>query len=530
MTYANTIKENKLALLILSVPMLVTLIIGVYSFIAPPAIFPDPSWGFQAMRSMELGGGFNQIVGPDNADIAKDYGYFLTWWSPGQYLVPYFFKSLFGLNAGQAAVITSVFCEVVGLLGFFAFFKKIGFKPVLAAISVAFISCQMFYYVPYAFYNGGEVLMFAYAGWFLYGCFYFKKNSIPMLLFVLLAGWVGFFSKSSMLLVYASGLLCMWINLSPPQKDYAAWIKNAVAIGIPFVIAVVSIKLFYLSKGENPTSGSEGGLRIIWETFTFPLASPLLAGFSVDDLTRGLVYHPDGPLFTPVVTIIVLITLAVASVALIWAIIKYVPYRPYVIAVVVFYAVFFLFFGQAFLRQLAISYEGRHFRIVGLLVVPGAVYLINQSKIYAKAAFGLVWVFIAWQSFATLHREYWFNREEGIHGNIGITQQFVDQPTLNYLLQIDKQQRNATFVFISADLGLEIQNNRFITIEPIGADVGTNYDDYTFKGHAGPLYMLLPSEYEANGGAKFIMQKCFPGYKDFKPKKLTEDYTVWEAK
>lgn len=351
-----------------------------------------------------------------------------------------------------------------------------------------------------------------------------------MLLFVLLAGWVGFFSKSSMLLVYASGLLCMWINLSPPQKDYAAWIKNAVAIGIPFVIAVVSIKLFYLSKGENPTSGSEGGLRIIWETFTFPLASPLLAGFSVDDLTRGLVYHPDGPLFTPVVTIIVLITLAVASVALIWAIIKYVPYRPYVIAVVVFYAVFFLFFGQAFLRQLAISYEGRHFRIVGLLVVPGAVYLINQSKIYAKAAFGLVWVFIAWQSFATLHREYWFNREEGIHGNIGITQQFVDQPTLNYLLQIDKQQRNATFVFISADLGLEIQNNRFITIEPIGADVGTNYDDYTFKGHAGPLYMLLPSEYEANGGAKFIMQKCFPGYKDFKPKKLTEDYTVWEAK
>ncbi|MDT3402693.1 hypothetical protein [Mucilaginibacter terrae] len=530
MIYTENHRENKLALLILSVPVLVTLIIGVYSFIAPPAIFPDPSWGFQAMRSMELGGPFNQIVGPDQGNIADNYGYFLTWWSPGQYLVPYFFKSLFHLNVGQAAAITSVLCEVVGLLGFFAFFKRVGFKPVTAALSVAFIASQVFYFIPYAFYNGGEVLMFAYAGWFLYGCFYFKRISIPMLLFVLFAGWIGFFCKSSMLLVYASGLFCMWINLSPPRKDYAAWIKNGVAIGIPFVISVITIKLFYLSKGENPTSGSNGGLRIIWETFAFPLGSPLLAGFSVDDLTRGLVYHPDGPMFSPVVTVLILIGLAAASIALIWAIIKYVPYRPYVIAVVVFYVVFFLFFGQAFVRQLAISYEGRHFRIVGLLVIPGAIYLIERSKTYFKAAFGLIWIFIALQSFTIIHREYWFNREEGVRGNTGIVQQFIDKPTLNYLLQADKTQRNATFVFTSADLGLEIQHNRIITIEPIGADVGTNYDDYTYKGHAGPLYILLPSEYEANGGAQFIMEKCFPGYKDFKPKKVSEDYTVWEAK
>ncbi|WP_295768166.1 hypothetical protein [uncultured Mucilaginibacter sp.] len=530
MTSKSSIRENKWAFIILAVPVLVTFITGAYSFVAPPAIYPDPSWGFQVMRSMEHGGAFNMLVGPDTANIARDSGFFLTWWSPGQYLLPYIFKQLFDVNTGQASVFTSVLCEITGLFGFFAFFKKVGFKPVIAALSVVFIASQLFYYIPFAFYNGGEVIMFAYAGWFLYGCFHFKKVSPLMLLFVLVAGWAGFFSKSSMMLVYAAGLFCMWINMSPQRKDYAAWIKNGIAISIPFVISVACIYIFFLSRGENPASESSGGFRIIWETFLFPIGSPLLAGFSLDELTHGLIYHPDGPMFSPAVTTILLIAIAAGSVALVWAIVRLVPYRQYIIALVAFYVVFFLFFGQAFVRQLAISYEGRHFRIVGLLIVPGAIYLVDNSRIYFKAAFVFIWIFIAWQSISTLHREYWYNREEGIHGTSGITQQFIDKPTLKYILQADQRQRNAIFVFISADLGLEIQNNRFITIEPIGADVGTNYDDYTFKGHAGPLYILLPSEYETNGGAKFIMQKCFPGYKNFEPKKLTSDYTVWIGK
>ena len=527
MMYTTT-KYNKTALLILAIPLLVTLIAGVLSFMAPPAIFPDPSWGFQTMRSMEMGGGFNQLVGPDQGDIAKDYGFFLTWWSPGQYLLPYLFKNLLSLNTGQAAAVTSAFCEITGLLGFFAFFKKVGFTPVLAATSIAFIACQQFYYIPYAFYNGGEVLMFAYAGWFLYGCFSFKRISIPMLLFVLAAGWLGFFSKSSMMLVYASGLFCMWINMSPPRKDYAVWIKNGLAIGIPFAVAVGCIYLFFLSKGQNPASGGEGGWRIIWETFTFPLASPLLAGFSVDDLTKGLVYHPDGPMFTQTGTVLILIALATISIALIWAIIRYVPYNGYKLVIIVFYGAFVLFFGYAFFKQLAISYEGRHFRMVGLLVIPGSLYLINNTKIWYKAAFGLLWVFIAYKSLTIINQEYWYNKTQGVHGNTGLTQQFIDQPTQDYIIQLDKQHRNAVFVFISADLGLEVLHNRMITIEPIGADIKVDYNDYLYKGHAGPLYILLPSDYEANGRAKFIM-KCFPGYKNFKAKKLTEDYTVWEA-
>jgi hypothetical protein len=521
--------NTKLAYYILGIPLLVTLITGIFSYLAPPAIFPDPSWGFQVMRSMEMGGGFNQLISPGQADMAKNTSIFLTWWSPGQYLTPYVFKQLFGINTGQASVITIVLCEMIGLLGFFAFFKKVGFKPVLAAASVLFIACQQFYYIPYIFYNGGEVLMFAYAGWFLYGCFHFKKVSLVMCVFVLIAGWVGFFTKSTMLLVYAAGLLCLWINISPARKDYIAWLKNGFAIGIPAIASVACIYLFYLSKGSNPASASEHGWRVIWETFSFPLASPLLSGFSVDDLTQGLVYSPDGQLFNHFWTVVVLLALAIISVIFIICILRYIPYRSYKIVVAVFYSVFVVFFSYAFFRQLAISYEGRHFRVVGLIVIPGALYLVSQTRMVFKAAFALLWLFIAYTSFNRLHNEYSFNKEEGVRGPTGITQQFIDQPTLNYLLQLDHKQRNATFVFISADLGLEILHNRIITIEPIGADVGTYYDDFTYQGHAGPLHIMLPAEYEKNGGAKFIL-KCFPGYKRFVVKKVSDDYVVYSGK
>src|SRR3954465_1866529 len=88
----------------------IVLIMGIMLFIAPAAIYPDPSWGFQVMRSMELGHGFNINFKPDQGDINKNISDFLAWWSPGQYLVPYFFKSIFGINTGQAAaIVTTLF-------------------------------------------------------------------------------------------------------------------------------------------------------------------------------------------------------------------------------------------------------------------------------------------------------------------------------------------------------------------------------------------------------------------------------------
>lgn len=520
--------ENKiLPRIILGLTALATLLLVVHAWLVPPAVFPDPSWGFQVLRGMQQGGHFNMLTQPNHDDIAQNTSSFLTWWSPGQYLVPYLFKAAFSLNYGQAAVLTSLMCELLGLAGFYTFLKKAGFSPIISAVSIALMASQQFFFIPYVFYNGGEVLLFAFAGWFLYGCFAVKQPGWRLCIFVLLAGWIGFICKSSFMWAYAAGLCCLWLNLSLPERKLSQWVKNGFWIGIPAVLSVACIYLFYLSKGDNPASAGKS-MRLLWETLSFPLASPLLSGFSLDDVTNGLIYHPDGPMFSYFWTIVILLACAALSIVLLIGILRSRLSQTYQITSTVFYVVAVLFFGYAFLKQMAISYEGRHFRLVGLIFIPGAVYLISRIPIAFRLVFGLVWIGIAWLSFGYLVKGKTINLEDGVRGPSGLTQQFIDQPSLDYITQLDRQHHNAVFVFISADLALEINHNRVITLQPVGPDIKLNYEDYVFDGHAGPLYILLPSDYATNSKAA-ILTKCFPGYHNFKMKELSEDYVLYES-
>ena len=90
-----------------------------------------------------MGSGFNNFVSPDQGDISQNYTEFLTWWSPGQYVMPWFFKLITGLNTGKAIAITVTIAQLLGITGFYYFFKKIGFTPVVSAISIVFIICTI---------------------------------------------------------------------------------------------------------------------------------------------------------------------------------------------------------------------------------------------------------------------------------------------------------------------------------------------------------------------------------------------------
>lgn len=511
---------------ILALILLVTLVAGVMIVVHPPALFPDPGWGFQVMRSMQMGGGFNQLITTSQGNLNNDNTAFLTWWSPGQYLVPYFFSSVLHTNAGQSGGLTILLCDLLGIAGFYTFFKKIGFTPVISALSVLLIASQQFYYIPFAFYNGGETLLFGFLGWFLYGCFSFNKFSWQLFVFIILSGWLGFFCKSAYLWMYASGLLCLWINLSKDKKEAKYWIKNGIILAIPALISLGTIFKFFLSKGTNPASISPG-FKVSLEALFFPLASPLLSGFSLDELTHGLIYHQDEPYFSPANTLVVLVLMALLSVGLFWAIIRFVPKPPYQIAISAFYGVSVLFFLSVFLRQLNISYEGRHFRIVGLLFIPGAVYLLAQLKPILKYALVLLWVLIAFTSLRYFVSCYKINTHVSARGPSGFAQQFIDQDGLNYIVQLDKTApANAVFAFTSNDLGLEITHHRIISMDPFEEpDAATYINNNEYDGHAGPLYVLLPAAFINNGNVE-AFKKCFRGYKNFTVKPISKDYIL----
>jgi hypothetical protein len=119
-------KENlpKIILVFIGIAVLT---MGITLLFIPPALFPDPANGFQVLRSMQLGGGFNNMVAPDQSDISQDYTEFLTWWSPGQYLIPWLFKLITGLSQGRGIAIVVFLSSVSGLGGFYLFFARLHF-------------------------------------------------------------------------------------------------------------------------------------------------------------------------------------------------------------------------------------------------------------------------------------------------------------------------------------------------------------------------------------------------------------------
>lgn len=478
---------------ILGLTALLTLVLSTLTFIHPPALYPDTAFGFQVLRSMRMGGEFNILPRPDQADIAKSLHYFLAWWSPGQYLVPYLFIKLFGLNIGKAVAVTVALASFIGQWGFYRLFKKLGFTSLQAAFSIFFIACQQFYVIPYVFYNGGEILIFAFTGWFLLGCTAINKVNWQFGAFVLLSGLIGFFCKSAFIWLYGAGLIYLWIRLSNGKK-LANWLINGIAIAVPSILSLAIIYFGYLSKGEIPTSGG-AGLKLTLEAFAFPIAAPLLAGFSIDDLTNGLIFHADKPIFNPQWTVIILLLLAAGSLALFIGIIKKVHHKNYNLLTGILYTIAFLFFCSQFLLQADISYEARHLRILGIMIIPGTFYLLGKTRVNTQAAFGVVWLLITCTTVYFFGKGYHRNAFETAHGSTGIAHLFIDQTTLNYITRLDAQYTNARFVFVSPDVALEINHNHIISLNPIGDDLVIDHDYYDHSGHPGPLFMVLPASY-----------------------------------
>ena len=177
---------------------------------------------------------------------------------------------------------------------------------------------------------------------------------------------------------------------------------------------------------------------------------------------------------------------------------------------------------------MTISYEGRHFRIIGLLIVPGIIYLIAKFNRPYKIAFIILCIVLVSINYSFLIKGYIFNKNISGRGNTGFAQQTIDQQSLNYLLKLNEENKNAIFVFTTADLPLEITHNRTIILDPIIPGAQLNYDDYSYDGHAGPLHLLLPATYSAEQDSTAM--KFFPGYKTFTQQKLGKSYVLYSAK
>jgi hypothetical protein len=95
--------------------LLVPIILFLVTLYIRPTMVADSGIGFLAFHGMLEGGAFNSFASPDPANIDNDIVTFLTWWSPGQYLVPGIFIWL-GCNYGLALSLTSLIATLIGVM------------------------------------------------------------------------------------------------------------------------------------------------------------------------------------------------------------------------------------------------------------------------------------------------------------------------------------------------------------------------------------------------------------------------------
>ena len=161
-----------------------------------------------------------------------------------------------------------------------------------------------------------------------------------------------------------------------------------------------------------------------------------------------------------------------------------------------------------------------------MLIVPGVIYLVGKSKRTYQVLFVILVIGITYTSFFHVVRGLVLNSKVA-RGVTGLGQPNIDQASLNTLIKLDNQYKNATFVFIGNDTGLEITHNRTISLQPIGDDLKIDMDEYTYEGFSGPLFIVLPESY--NGPKEKMIMKSFPGYAGFNLSMLSDKYVLYAA-
>jgi hypothetical protein len=504
--------------------LLLLIMAGITSLVIPPALGTDSAQGFHVLRSMQLGAHFNCLVSPGERDIARNDTTFLTWWSPGQYCVPQAIHIVTRLDPGKSISLAVWLAEFTGFAGFYFFFRKIGFPPMVTAMSLLFIVFQKATLDPFLYYDGGEVLLFSFQGWFLYGCVCLPVRSYYTILFIVASAFWGFFLKSSFLWMYGAGLFAMVLkNASPPDRYLKAYLENLLRVSLPAATALAILYLFYISKGESPVQVS-AGFRLTLEAFTYPLASPVLSGFSLDEMLNGIIVPTGDSLWISfTIARCLLILGATLGIIFIFLMAKGPSDRNYRIFLIVFYLAALLFFTHAYLFQYDISMEPRHFRILGILLIPGLVSVVWRSSRFWRI--GFLVIFLAMSVYTTVSSFNGFRIISGYAiGKLWIAQPDIDQASLNQLLQLDQRQNNAIFVLVGHAVGLEIRNNRVICLEPIGDDLKPDTALLHYHGHGAPLYMVLPRYY--SGVREKIIFGLFPGYRNFRRRNLSDYYEL----
>lgn len=322
--------------------------------------FVDVIRGYVSFEQYFSGEAFNTL----NYDVAEGkIRYFIAWWTPAQYLLPYSF-SWIGVPLWFAQGIWIFVFTGLSLFGYFRLFQNFGFSRNRSLLSVLLIQTNQLFFWNTLLYFGGSLFELGLLPWFL--LFVFRRRS-PFLaqsaLIYTIVALALFFFKATFLIHAGLGLAVILLTNQRREKREIGWVLTTGLL--IFCLCYFS----FLRFGETPSSTHDYSSynaipNTFWMDWTTPFSSVFGVFSNVGTIAQKLFVFDDAIRY---VGLFIFPSLAILGA---WLFFRLFFWGEKERKLVVFSLLFFTCFLYFYVVDLAISYDYRHFAPLAFVFVP----------------------------------------------------------------------------------------------------------------------------------------------------------------
>jgi hypothetical protein len=478
---------------------------------------------------------FNNYAHPNPKKISEDQYEFVTWWSPGQFAVPFIIEKLFHLKLATALKILTFFCLLISASGIFRLFKTLiptenivednGRLTAVGLALLLFTVAQPFFWGNLDLYDGGGIMMLAYCPWFIYFVVRYGQINIYTFLLMLLTGLAGFFLKSAFTSIFAGALLYFVLSKSIlPFKTFKNLdFKKIARIGIYaaaiFIIYIFIIKVAFLSHNRGISESSQG-IRLQPRVLFYPLVAPVLGLFSLSFLNKTYEWIIASVAIIPIY-FIVLRSKAIS-----------ITYKAVLVSFLLTSICFYLFL---YLLNLDVSYELRHYVMLSILITPAMFLVLWKYGTLRYFLFGLLGVYFVMNSFNYAENLAIVSKiKQPVYSFSGLPSRY-SPGFLKAIDSLDNLGRSGKDIFCFSDddpsIGLEVRNNRVLLDQNFlnfHFDNRLRFERVLYWGlNSGRVYVVCSGQ-NLEGELTDYATK-FEKYKTFDKIYQNDGYAIFEA-
>jgi len=208
---------------------------------------------------------------------------FLTWWAPGQYVIPLFFSALLGVSLGFAISISCGLSLYFGALLYYELFVFLQVEKRIINFSLSILILQRFVNLNFFQYSSSDIYLFCIIP--LITLFFIKytnsmlgiTKAILLSIVLFLLCMIGLFIKNSFV-IYLIGLNIFNAYNFTTSKKLMKENLSSVFFAVLSILAVFIYWFLFLSRGSSiPAEGN--GITFTWINFFNGLIPTLVESF-----------------------------------------------------------------------------------------------------------------------------------------------------------------------------------------------------------------------------------------------------------